>query len=481
MKKKIFFISIFIFFLLIFFLSPISGDDWGNYIEGSRGLYKSITEAIGMYFSWEGRFISRILINILTYHKILWNIVNSVVITGTIFLIIKIINPKKKIIYLLSLLVFLLMNIYTFSQVVPWLAGNITYLFPIPLLLLYFYFIFSNKKDKKLIILYSILNLLMTMFVEHMAIILIFSNILFIIYRYIKNKKLDKELILYLIISIIGTVTMLLSPGTLYRSSVENLEFNKLSIIGKLLYNIPNFIYYTFIVNPYMIILLSISSTYLINKIFKNKIVKILLILAMNLIPILSTSLYVISKFININSFLLDSSSTVLIIFYILYVLFFIYLIIKNYKTIFNKEMFFFVIGISSNVVMMASPTWGFRTSLGTYIFLCIFSLLVMNEYIKERKIYNYIASFIIIICSLFYIILYISTYRQYKENKILIEKGINDKSKIIEIYGYPHFANCNINPEDDYHLIVFKRYYNIDEDVEVKVLKNKWRYLIFY
>ena len=77
MKKKIFFKCIFIFFLIIFFLSPISGDDWGNYIEGSRGLYKSITEAIGMYFSWEGRFISRVLINILTYHKVLWNIVNS--------------------------------------------------------------------------------------------------------------------------------------------------------------------------------------------------------------------------------------------------------------------------------------------------------------------------------------------------------------------------------------------------------------------
>ena len=143
MKKKIFFISIFIFFLIIFFLSPICGDDWGNYIIGSRGIYRSITEAIGMYFDWEGRIISRVLINILTYHKTLWNIVNSLVITGTIYLIIRIINPKKKIIYLLTLLIFLLMNIYTFSQTIPWLAGNITYLFVIPLLLLYFYYVFE--------------------------------------------------------------------------------------------------------------------------------------------------------------------------------------------------------------------------------------------------------------------------------------------------------------------------------------------------
>ena len=481
MKKKIFFVSIFLFFVLIFFLSPISGDDWGNYIEGSRGIYKSITEAIGMYFSWEGRFISRILINILTYHKVLWNFVNSLVITGTIFLIIKIINPKKKIIYLLSLLIILLMNIYTFSQVISWLAGNITYLFPIPLLLLYFYFIFSNKKDNRLIVLFSILNLIMTMFVEHMAIILIFSNILFIIYRYIKNKKIDKELILYLVISIVGTLVMLLSPGTAYRSSVENIDFNKLSIIGKLIYNIPNFIYYTFIVNPYMIILLSLASSYLINKAYKNKLLKVLLVLIMNVIPLLSTSLYLISNFISINSFLIDPNSIVLFIFYIIYILFFVYLIIKNNKSIFNKEMFFFVIGLSSNIIMMVSPTWGFRTSLGTYIFLCIFSLLIINKYIKERKIYNIIIIFIIIISCIFYSILYISTFRQYKENKSIIENSIRDKSKVIEIYKYPYFINCNINPDNDYHLRVFKRYYNIPENVEVKLLKNKWRYLILY
>ena len=479
MKKKIFFISIFLFFVLIFFLSPISGDDWGNYIEGSRGLYKSITEAIGMYFSWEGRFISRVLINILTYHKVLWNFVNSLVITGTIYVIIRIINPKKKIIYLLTLLVFLLMNIYTFSQVVPWLAGNITYLFVIPLLLIYFYYIF--EEDKKFVMAFAILNLIMTMFVEHMAVILVFSNLLFLIYRYIKNKKIDKELILYLIMSIIGTAAMLLSPGSANRSAVENIDFNNLSIIGKILYNVPNFIYYTFIFNPYLILLLSIANFYLINKAFKNRIIKILLILFMDIIPILSTSLYLISNFKDINIFLIDQNSIILIVYFIIYILLFLYLIIKNNKSIFNKEMFFFVIGIASNVVMMMSPTWGSRTSLATYIFLCIFSLIVISDNIKERNIYNVILSTVVILSSLFYLVFYISIFRQYKENKSIIEKGIKDKSKVIEIYGYPHFANCNLNPDDDYHLGVFKKYYNIPEETEIKIINNKWKYLILY
>ena len=477
MKKKIFFKCIFVFFLLIFFLSPICGDDWGNYIEGSRGIYKSITEAIGMYFSWEGRFISRVLINILTYHKVIWNIVNSFVVTGTIYLIIKLINPKKKIVYLLTPLIFLLMNMFTFSQTVTWVAGNITYLFVIPLLLLYYYFIFNDKKQ---IIIFSILNIIMPMFVENMAIVLIFSNIFFIIYRYIKNKKISKELVLYLVLSIIGTVVMLISPGSLYRSSVENIDFNKLSIISKLIYNIPNFIYYTFIVNPYMVVLLSLANYYLIKKVINNKTLKVLLIIFMNVIPLLSTSLYIISNIKPMNIFLLDSNSIILKIYYLIYLIVFIYLIIKDNKSIFNKEMFFFLIGLSSNMVMMVSPTWGFRTSLGTYIFLCIFSLMIIEKYIKERKVFNIIGSSVLILSSIIYIIIYISTYRQYKENKSIIEKGIKDNSKVIEIYKYPAFINCNINPESEYHLKVFKKYYNI-EDKEVILLDNKWKYYIVY
>ncbi len=81
-----------------------------------------------MYFDWEGSIISRLLINILTYHKYIWNIVNSPLIVLTINFSLKIINPKnKKMIYTLTLLVILMMNIYTFSQTITWIAGNITY------------------------------------------------------------------------------------------------------------------------------------------------------------------------------------------------------------------------------------------------------------------------------------------------------------------------------------------------------------------
>ena len=71
MKKKtqiekidlIFTAIIFVLFLFISSTSPLMGDDWGNYINGSGGVIESIKYAIYSYQDYEGRFFSRIFIN----------------------------------------------------------------------------------------------------------------------------------------------------------------------------------------------------------------------------------------------------------------------------------------------------------------------------------------------------------------------------------------------------------------------------------
>ena len=40
----------------------------------------------------------------------------------------------------------------------------------------------------------------------------------------IKNKKLDKYILIYLLLSIISLLTMLLSPGSIKRSKIENVS-----------------------------------------------------------------------------------------------------------------------------------------------------------------------------------------------------------------------------------------------------------------
>lgn len=468
--------GIFLFLLLIFFLSPISGDDWGNYLEGAQGFYHMISQAVGMWFTWEGRFISRVLINILTYNKWLWNIVNAFVIIGIINYIERISKFKnKKIMLILTFATILFMNIFTFSQTVTWLAGNITYLFVIPLLLMYIYILYNNKDNTKINnIVLVILNIIIPMFVEHMAIILILLNIYFIVRDYLKNKTINKKLICFLLISIISFGLMYFSPGNRIRSSMENLEFNKLSLFGKIMYNIPNLIFYTYRINYFLIILLVIGNIILIKKNIKNKLLRIVLYL-LELISILFTGIYLLNSF-NINTISISDSNILVFIYFAVLTIINFLLLIKNKKEL---PIIFYSMGIISNLVMLMSPTWGYRTSLATYLFLSISYLMVIDEYYKKNKIIEICTYIITILGMIFYLIFYISIYRTNIANEKMIKEA-NNTSRI-ELIAYPGFAPCNINPTDDYHLKRFKEYYKINEDVEIEIVNKNWKYIIFY
>ena len=130
---------------------------------------------------------------------------------------------------------------------------------------------------------------------------------------------------------------------------------------------------------------------------------------------------------------------------------------------------------------MMISPIWGYRTSFATYIFLSISMLMIIDKYIKERKLYNIILSIFCIGSSLFYIILYISVHFQYMDNLKVIETAKRRNSKVIEIIKYPYYVNCNINPTSYFHIKIYKKYYGLNADVKIVLKENNWKYFIFY
>lgn len=486
MKRKIFYIMIFCFFLTLLFLSPISGDDWGNFLVGKTGLIHSLGNAFGMYFDWEGRLISRILINILTYYKPLWNIINSLLITMMIYYSIKLIQPKhKKEIGLLTFLMILMMNIYTFSQTVTWIAGNITYLFVIPILFYYFYTLIRKEKEKspKRTIFFLLINFLCPMFVEHMALVLVFGNGLILISRYLKTKKIDKELLIDTCLAIFSTLLMLLSPGSRARSEMENIEFNQLGLIEKITYNIPNFIYYTFIINSYLLLLLSYKNYLIIKNKVKSIKSKVVLLLFLLPIPLLTVIIYPLSniypskimELINLNNYFI-------MVYWILYLFISFFLTIVNER---EKEsrtgVFLSLIGLAANAVMLLSPTWGYRTSLFTYICLSLTSFISIDQYMKERRsIIKGLTGLTVIIIS-FYLLLYINVARCQKDLEKSIKLQLKEGKEVIEIERFPSFINCNINPEADYHIRRFKEYYQIPSKKTIQLIQKHWKYFIFY
>ena len=321
--------------------------------------------------------------------------------------------------------------------------------------------------------------MIMTMFVENMGVVLVVANILILINRYLKTKKIDKEILTYLIASIVGLLSMLLSPGTAKRSKTENIYFNELSLFGKIFYNIPNFIFYTFTSNYYLLILMSIANYYLVKNFIKNKKLRIISYLYLLIFPIITIFLYLLKTF-DIISFNLNN--IFILIYYIIYILIDLYLLFiftkKNKK---SKVLFFYLIGMAYNFVMLVSPTWGPRTSLGTYIFLSISYLMIIDKYLKKNKVLDQIL--LIGNCTLYilYLILYITIHKQYVYNYNSIKKALANNDKVIYLKRYPTYVNCNINPDNPFHLEKFKKYYNIPEDTEIVLEENNWKYLIFY
>lgn len=473
MKLKKYIIITIVFFVIILSLSPISGDDWGNYMVATQGLKHIIGQAIGMYFDWEGRLISRVFINFLTYHKWIWNIINSLLLTSIIYFTVKMIESKdKKTIYFLSLFIIIGMNVYMFSQSITWIAGNITYLFPLSLYIMYLYYL-KTDQIKNHIGYFGLFNFILPMFVEHMAVLLVLTNLLINIVSYIRTKKVDKILLCHLLLSILSTSLMLLSPGSNLRTKVENVEFNQLSLIGKILYNIPNFMYYTFISNAYLMILWIIVMIFLIRKQIKNKIVKSSFILYITVIPILTiigyhTSILQIS-FLN---FIIDSNSLLVIFYWISFVGIYLFLMIKNIKTQENIYcLVLFLIGMAANTIMLLSPTWGYRTALATNILVSISLLWI----ISNMKIPNRIKKIIPVLGGsvlFLYLILYSYLYFINQEREQLIKQQIQSNQEVIQIKSLPFYAPCNSNPTNEYHEKVFKKYYGIEESKTLQIIK---------
>lgn len=482
-KDKIPYILLFLFFTLILFLCPISGDDWGNYIVGIKGIKSIIKNTITLYTTWEGRIISRLLINIFTCNKFIWNIVNSIAIISIIYILIKLIIPKnKKTVFLLLILLFLGMNPYMFSQTITWIAGNITYLFVIPLFLFYIKYILEGKyKNSKKIetLIIASLNLLMTLFIEHIAALLVLFNISIIIYEYLKNKKIDKTLLLYLSASIIGLLIIIASPGSKYRNTIENIEFNNLSILGKIKYNYLNFINYSFVYNPFLLLLMSIASFLQLKNKIKNKKIKLLLYPYLSFIPIIIAINYLLS-FLKLYNF--NINNKLLMIYFTSYIIISTIFILFKYKEK-RKDIVitFYAIGILANTIMLLSPTWGYRTTLATYLFLSISMIIIIDTYLKETKTIKILLSSTLTIFLTFYLTLYTNVFIAQRALEKSIETQLKTNNKIITINTFPNFANCNINPETEYHQEKFKQYYSIPQNTKLNLIEKNWKYKIFY
>jgi len=469
------YIFVFGFFALITFLAPLCGDDWHNYMVGSQGLRHMVGQAIEMYFDWEGRFVSRLLINFLTYYKFWFAILVGLLIAGGMFVIEHFGNLRhKQIFFLLFFGVFLFLDNPLFTQTILWVAGSITYLFPSMLLLgyffCYFYFLKGKKVSSKWLLLGSFcFAFLSPMFVENIAISFVVLHILILLLEYYQTKCFNKVYLINIILSILGTFLMFMSPGSLKRSMMET-AFYELSFLQQIEFNFPVFIQYTFGENYYLIFLMIVSGLFLTFRVFSKRMMQIISIGIVFIFPILCYShawhfpwLYIVC--------------------WIVWFFYLLFLVVSFYRNDFDKLWFYGIllgVGLLSNIVMMATPSISSRTSLLWILCSSVSFLFVLDDVIVVPKFLAIFLSFLLLLTCGIYGIAYYNLNCFSLALKQSIQSDL-EQGNPVNVYMAPEYLAWGLTPTGDYHIRTFKEYFKIPYDYELVYQNSVWKYFIFF
>lgn len=490
-KNNYIYLLTFVFFIIILSLAPICGDDWGNYTVGAQGLHMILSAAKGMYFSWEGRFVSRIFIYLFTYYKFLFVVVTSGLLTLIVYIANKIVGKaENKVVYVIPLILLLLLNTISISQTYTWIAGSITYLYPSTIVLTYFYYLYQKKEFKfgrlEFIVL-MIINVITPMFVENIGVAFVFGNILWLFL----NRKADKkELIKFGILSlfaIIALIVMLMSPGTALRMKTES-GFYSMNLFERMFFNIPNLIGYSLTRNIIVLIMMTTVIIYTL----KKKGVKNYLIVLFSIIPVFGViqNVYLMFPFdfngIDANKIgemwgAFSVYKWYFIFYWILFVVLFFYSII--YLVSDKKEKMFLIflslvagVAISS---MLVSPTWGERTAIFTEIVFLIVSLRLLKNCFNPK--FNKIIYIFLGIIIVYFVTMFIFIFIIQNDRDEYIKEQLQDKNvQQIEVYDQFITYVWTRGPWGDYHTRVFKQYYGIPEEKSIKIIDHKFEKFLY-
>ncbi|MCU7201385.1 DUF6056 family protein [Turicibacter sanguinis] len=483
--------GLFLFFMWVSSMTPLVGDDWGYYINGLKG---PLTMTFEFYQTWSGRVVGEFLGFLLASHHEWWiYFFNPLLFSSTFLLLYKIINPVRQKGLIASLILFLMFTVShgirmeTFTFVV----GSINYRFSavMALLQLYLmgrYFKDSNATFKWYEILISIVSgMTVGLIMENIAGGLILANLLLMGYHLIQAKKVDLILLLNTVTTTGAFLMMRLSPGSRARV-LEDTEWMSKNLIEKVLTKYPEFIHYTFTENTVIIlILIAVMMTLIIQKRnqFKFKVTPIILSLVMlSSVYVLGSSIivslnesYGISfwKFTSIAYYFADMNSWILMgywTFMAMLILGIIIYLLWKCQSIFIM-CFYYLLGMAVMGAMLLSPIIGPRCAIFTVYFLIIVIGYLVNE-IRFNPMVNKSATLVFSILTMLIFVWYGRLYSQVfevrQEQEQRIEAYKQNPSGELWLPAYPTHSIHSGEAVTPYHQGVFKKFYGLDESVEI-------------
>lgn len=469
-KENFLLISIFLFILAICSLTPIVGDDWKNYIVSSSGMKAILDGTISMYMTWEGRIGSRFLIYFLTSHKIIYDLIVALFTTLAIYFVGQFVQKKQRyIVYLLCFASILLCSRKIFLETYLYVAGGITYLFPTMLFIgyLYYYFKVLSKRSAYWYewILLFLFSMVLPTFVEHVGVAFVVINFVLFIYHSYQNKRIDYLFLSIFLLSLISSLAVVMSPGNTLRNKVDGTQ---ISMIRLILRNYRNFIYYTFTINAFLLILMNAVYVIYINRYVQRNFMKIVAMIFAVVPSSFITILQTLHDFGIITLYL--QNNFIVIFYFILYASSLLFLFIKIEK---KKEYYLLLIAsLLPNLAMMASPIWGGRTTFTTVILLSFLCILLIFKDRRHNSIFTASLTIVMAGIAILYSIIYINLYSFVQYQKKEIKEHMHDDS--ICVYQISEHVIAGLVPYDEYHIDTYKEYYHIPVETQLKYCKKK-------
>lgn len=480
-KKTIFFTGIvFLFFAIITYLTPLAGDDWGYAYNGMKS--NPIISALEFYNTWSGRFFSELWGFVVAPRKWLWNILNPLLFTTIFVCIQKIANPKQDLIkYLVTFFLMLFVSAYLRMETYTWIMGT-TYVVPLAFSLLFLSLEFEvlrkhNKMKKWIFVVSMFLNFYIGLCMENIAAVMVLGHLLLILYRYFNKESCFQECCFFLI-SLTSFIILRSSPGSAARLA-ENVAWNEMSFLERLLTNIPYFLDYSFYDNKYLIMLLNGILMIHVCKKEKNKEIaaSISCYLLFTIIMLLSNKAYSLTS-IEIFNFINQYSGNVTSLYFntCIWLGYIVILFVSSFRY-FGDDLrlillFFILLAGSSNLVMLISPIFGARSSLYFYYFCIVLILMLIEDQLISSKMIKYGLSIVFVLFSTYRAKDTLSKYRMVnrvqQDRLVKIQYYIDHpEEKDVWLPRMPIYTvhSADIEEEDTYHMEVFKLYYHLSED----------------
>jgi hypothetical protein len=502
-----FFLYIILLFLLVLYIQHsqlfYSADDFCRKLQVAS-LKEIITVSLSQYFNCcTGRYISTFIIYFFANGNLFfWKILNPLFIVSLVTIILYISRPSKiRSIGKASALCFvvyffLTLNQYLAREVLYWMSGAITYLWPLTAALAFLFFWEKSFTESRFAQYSKYLSIIIAIFAgnsnEQVGIIFLFLTLCITWSKIRQGYRLGKIQYATIAILFIGVVLLLLAPGNFVKYNQEwdgNKLFYSGGVIAKFdirLVEITSNIFYSILSETFLNLFAIISLLAILNLFFStfnvklfNKLILIIIFSGVILVSLLfkydsqlSEQARMLFGTFAVSGTVFNINTLTTYVFWVGFIISLIYLGIVLFRQDESLSFSVSVVGaILSQTIMLPFPYSPNRTFFITLIFIVMgISYLIQRINVKIVIILVFLINITLLVNGFFYYQYLTNNYRLNKQIMVSNERIINDykKTNSSSILYLNRLANDKFSFDlpyvlsDDWETPCFKKYYEI-------------------